>query len=69
MTPCILLFFFVSFSYPSAGMCQTDTRPQGIRSVVLHQLLQALKHLTLIQKETSILILMDLNVFHFPVTD
>lgn len=68
MTFCILLFFFVSFSHPCAGSCETGTRPQGIPPVVLHQILQALKHLTLLQIETSILILMDLNVFHFPVT-
>lgn len=55
-------------SHPCAGSCETGTRPQGIPPVVLHQILQTLKHLTLLQIETSILILMDLNVFHFPVT-
>lgn len=68
MTFCIFFFFFVSFSHPCAGTCETGTRPQGIPPVVLHQILQALKHLTLLQIETSILILMDLNVFHFLVT-
>jgi len=50
-------------------MCETVTRPQGIVLVVLHQHLQALKHFIQIQIETSILILMDLNVFHFLLTD
>lgn len=61
--------FFDFFPHPCTGTCETVPKPQGIPPVVLHQRLQALKHFTLIQIETSILILMDLNVFHFLVTD
>lgn len=64
-------FYFngFSFTYPCTWPCETDTTAQDVPLVVLHHILQALKHLTLIQIETYILILMDLNVFHFPVTD
>ncbi len=58
-----------SFTHPCTWACETDTTAHDVPLIVLHQILQARKHLSLIQIETYILILMDLNVFHFLVID